>query len=183
MPYTEDSEERIELLRQRRTAQLLLTYEDVRNRYQEIAESTELDERNVVRAVECYLELRDTLRRKHGIESKIQKHKIAGLMATAIMKHPPIRLISSQVEDGLSKDNEYLAAVHGLAICAEDENAEFPDITSVIARLCDTKNFADWFRELIFDLSECSPDQSSGLIMTFRTISLTHFPHNFDSGE
>lgn len=76
----------------------------------------------VASTVEQYLRERRLLKIRDKIPDKIQRHKVAGLMTSAIVSNRPIQVPAPGSPEGVSNsfDNEYFAVIHGLAICAED---------------------------------------------------------------
>jgi len=122
--------------------------------------------------VEYYLSDRDVLKLRYNIDDKIQLHKIAGLLANAIVRIRPV-VPASTLED-FSKDsevyaNEILAIYEGLAICSEyDEDC------------CITKEswFEDWFENFVFLLHHRRYTAES-LMFIFETISRICFPNAF----
>jgi len=122
--------------------------------------------------VEYYLSDRDVLKVRYKISDKIQLHKIAGLLANAIVRIRPI-VPASDLEN-FSEDsevyaNEILAIYEGLAICSEyDEDC------------CITKEpwFSEWFDNFVFMLHNRRYTPES-LMFIFETISRICFPSAF----
>ena len=145
-----------------------------------IARDTDLNLGQMVEAVEDYLCERQLIKQKYNIKGRIAKHKVAGLMAAAIMKH---RLIDhfgvDQNSLEIGRDNAEFAFWHSLAICAEGSTPEAVD------GLVKLPNFGTWREDMLFCLRRCDVSGEC-LSMIFEVLSLTVFPDNFngaDSGD
>jgi hypothetical protein len=122
--------------------------------------------------IEYYLSDREILKARYKIEDKIQLHKIAGLLANAIVRIRPI--VPMPCINNFSKDsevyaNEILAIYVGLAICSEyDEGC------------CISKApwFGEWFDGFVFMLHNRRHTPES-LMFIFETISRIYFPNAF----
>lgn len=165
------STERQDEIRKKRIATLIGAYEFMRQRYLEIRENTHLPKSLVASTVEDYLRDREALVNRHNITGRIQRHKIAGMMAAAIMKNRPIQIIQDSEIVTVSMDNECLAALHGLAICAEGKTGE--EIRAILAM----PTFRCWFDDFIYLLHR-QPSYTEGFIAIFHTLSANHFPEN-----
>ena len=150
---------------------LLGSYTLLTQKNRSVKEGTQLNEVLVAVAVETYLTVRKALCGEHKIPGRIQRHKIAGLMAGAILKAKPIQL--NVTRDRLLFDNEMLAAYHGLAVCAENEHGRLQTLTS-------TEHFHTWLSDLIH-LFTHHPTHTESFILIFETLSLTYFPNNLSS--
>jgi hypothetical protein len=84
---------------------------------------TKLDQKKAVLVVEEYIDQWKALKERNKITGRIQRPKIAGLMAAAIMQHQPVREHYRGDFDGLDSTNSWynedLALFHGIATCAE----------------------------------------------------------------
>lgn len=166
-------------IREKRLTVLLGAFDIMKSRYREIKENTVFCPSVAATVVEDYLQMRDVIIARDKIPDKIQWHKVAGLMAAAIVKNRPIQLVPENTDSKSyrhSRDNEVLAALHGLAICAEGRSEEQIDL---ILKL---PNFHKWFGDFIHILHE-NPSNSDGFVLTFETLSLSHFPDNLDHLE
>src|SRR6266566_6772501 len=94
-PTAEQIEARRNEIRHKRIATMLGAYELMRQRYREVYEGTSINKTVVAITVEEYLQDREKLVSRHNIAGRIPRHKIAGLMAAAIVKHRPIQLLDT----------------------------------------------------------------------------------------
>lgn len=175
----EQIEARESEIRLKRTAMLLGAYEFMRQRYREVREGTHLARSFVAATVEDYLTQRRLIVGRDNITGRIQWHKVAGLMASAIAKNRPIQLVESDPDapsTRLSRDNEIFAVLHGIAICAEGRKSG--DVELVL-RL---GGFRTWFSDLVYTVHN-DPANTAAFIMAFETLSLTHFPENLHHVE
>lgn len=85
-------QKRTEEIRHKRTAQLLGTWSMMQQRFKDLNGTAFLHSHLVAETVERYLRDREELIARHNIRGRIQRHKIAGLMASAIVKTRPIQL-------------------------------------------------------------------------------------------
>lgn len=165
--------QRLDEIRKKRIATLVGSYEFMQARFREIRENTHLAKTLVASAVEDYLRDRQALCNRNNITGRIQRHKIAGMMAAAIMKNRPIQLVEESTSAGISKDNEYLSIYHGLAICAEGKTADS------IKKILSSPAIHIWFEETVYYLHR-QPSQTEGFIAIFLTLSVAYFPENLD---
>jgi hypothetical protein len=115
--------------------------------------------------------------KRDKIRGNPQWHKIAGLMASSIVLNKPIQLVPDNADSKwcrLSRDNEFLAVLHGLAICAEGKSKR--KIESVVK----LPHFRKWFDDFVYLLHK-EPSNRDGFILTFETLSLTYFSGNLDN--
>lgn len=164
-----ETEQRQNEIRMKRIATLVGAYDFMCHRYLEIRECTHLHKALVASTVEDYLRDREALRNRHNITGRIQRHKIAGMMAAAIMKNRPIQLLEDSPAASISMDNEFLAILHGLAICAEGKKEE--EIKAILA----VPTFRGWFGDFVYLLHR-QPSYTEGFIGIFHTLCATHFP-------
>ena len=172
-PTEEEIQKRIEEIRFKRTQFLLAAWEMMRKRYRELEGRAFLAQSLVVQVVESYLQDRCELVARDNISGRIQLHKIAGLMAAAIIKTKPIQLRDDVGRDArVSMDNETFAILHGLAICSEGDK-------EAMLAVFKAPMFATWYEDFIYQIRlrhDCGPWCS----MIFETLSLTYFPKNLD---
>lgn len=130
-----------------------------------------LDRVLVNQVVEKYLSDHGILKSRYKIEGKIQVHKIAGLMAAAIVRYRP--LVPNDVEQTESSlmANEKLAIMHGLSICAEFDENKLGDF------LCEPF-FKKWWETMLFLLHDRNHTPES-IMVIFQTLSYTYFPNSF----
>jgi hypothetical protein len=138
---------------------------------------TKLHDPFVAATVEQYLRDRKALKLRDKIPCKIQRYKVAGLMASAIISNRPIQVLAPSHPQGLSNsfDNEYFAVIHGLAICAEGYEDK------AIYRLFEDPHFAEWCEDFVALLRFTTP-HSDSLVHIFRTLCLGYFPANLEKG-
>jgi hypothetical protein len=170
-----ETEQRQNEIRIKRISTLVGAYDFMCQRYREIRECTHLHKSLVASTVEDYLRDREALVNRHNITGRIQRHKIAGMMAAAIVKNRPIQLLADSPASGISMDNECLAVLHGLAICAEGKKIE--EIKVILA----LPTFRGWFQDFIYLLHR-QPSHTEGFIGIFHTLSATYFPENILHG-
>lgn len=122
--------------------------------------------------VEYYFSDMDTLKKRYNIVDKIQLYKIAGLLASAIVKIKPI--VPMPTLEFFSDDkeiyaNDLLAIYVGLAICSEYD-----------IEYCITNEpwFNEWLNNFIFLLHHRRYTAES-LMFIFETISRICFPNAF----
>jgi len=164
-----------EEIRRKRREALFAVYEGMCDQYNVMAKYTRIDAHRVARTVEEYISERRALVYRDRIPSRIQRHKVAGLMASAILSNRPIRMANTNAfgRTRASMDNELFAIHHGLATCAEDCSEK------QIKSLLQTRHFSSWENDFAFILRRGSRDNDS-LIFIFKTLCLTYFPENLD---
>src|SRR5947207_15837123 len=115
--------------------------------------------------VHAYLKEREVLVNRANIAGRIQRHKIAGLMAASIVKVRPVQLhVLDTREARISRDNEALAILHGLAVCAEGQ-------IDAVLKLLSLPNFAKWYSDFVYYLVR-RRNCAEACAMIFATISL-----------
>ncbi len=165
---TEPRAARQQEIREKRLATLVGAYNFLAERFSLIRNGSHLHDGLVAQTVEHYIQDRKALCGRLNITGRIQRHKIAGLMAGAILKNKPIIPNTTRLDAGL--DNEMLAAYHGIAVCAENELAG-------LATLIQSEHYKKWEGDL-FHLFRRRPDDTDSFMMVFETLSLTYFPKN-----
>ena len=132
----------------------------------------------VTEVVEHYISDWKILKKRYHITNRIQLHKVAGLMAAAILRYRPI---TPKVQEFQSKQeafaNETFAIVHGLALCGEHTYAQIEDMP-----IFDEPWFSQWFHAFEFLLHHRNYS-TEGIIFTFETLSRTYFSENFQKFE
>lgn len=124
----------------------------------------------IAEVVEHYISDREILKCRYKINNHIQLHKVAGLVASHILKFRPIiPLVSKFKSDQEIYANEYYAIFHGLSICSEFE----PEEEKV--KLMQEEWFENWFRNFIF-LTHHRNYTSESLIFIFETLCYFKFP-------
>jgi len=134
-----------------------------------------LNATTVEKVVEDYIATRGAYVARYKIKDRIQRHKIAGLMAASILKFKPVEMNDrdhSPVYES-TQGNEILAFWHSLAICAE--GAELKSIEE----LCSRPNFEVWKGDLLC-LFEQHPGSAEAFSLIFETMSLSFFQSNLD---
>ena len=118
--------------------------------------------------IEEYADQYRVLVELYRIADRIQRHRIAGLMASAILKKRPISLIdSSLVGAAVSRDNEFLAAWHGISICSENVD---PNRLEELRR---NPHWSNWFGDLVFIMTRTNDGEALSAI--FGTVSMLFF--------
>lgn len=176
-PTEEEVQKRFEEIRRKRTETLVGAWELMQRKYKELKETAYLHPHLVAQVVENYLEDRLALVNRDNIRGRIQRHKIAGLMAACILKSRPIQLRDDTGRSArVSKDNEVFAVLHGLAICSEGQTDKMQEFFQL-------RMSGAWIGDFIYHLRR-HPDCGLWCAMVFETESVTYFPSNLDtSGE
>ncbi len=172
----EEAKVKEDKMRHKRVTTLCGAYQMMADKYKAVAEGTWLHDGLVAATVESYIRDYNALVGRYNIHGRIAKHKIAGLMAAGILKSRPVQLVNDKgAAARTSKDNEELAFLHGLAICAEGHGEQR------IKALLTLPNFHVWHEDLIY-LFHRRPDSAECFSMVFETLSLTYFPGNLATG-
>lgn len=125
--------------------------------------------------VEFYLSDLRIIKRRYNIRGRIKRHKIAGLMTSAILRFRPIHVVGGHYEnDAELYANEFFAIIHALAICGERN-----DQTLRIEILSEDW-FGAWLDSFMYLLHHRNYTSES-LIMIFETLSLLR--HNAGTEE
>ena len=160
-------------IRETRAETLYASWIKVQEHFEAYALVSNLNTVRVGKVIEDYAMSRENFVNRHKITGRIQKHKVAGLMAAAILKSKPVdvndRDHSPYYE--ATQGNEVLAFWHGLAICAE--GAESKEIEALVGHPL----FKTWQGDLM-SLFEHHPDNPECFALIFETISLPYFPDN-----
>jgi hypothetical protein len=129
----------------------------------------------VAKVVNDYVATREAFVARYKITGRIQRHKVAGLMAASILKFRPVEMNDrdhSPVYEN-TQGNELLAFWHGLGICAEGASE------AQIEKLISAPNFKTWQGDLLC-LFEQHPTSAEAFALIFETVSLVTFPDNLD---
>jgi hypothetical protein len=156
-------------IRKVRLEQFLGIWDVLIDRFPKDFEGADISLSTAARVVEHYLEDRVALTTRYRITGRIQRHKVAGLMAASIMRYRPVRKVRADfsVPDAF-RGNEHFAILHGLAICSEGQSQ------SQINKWLKNKHFEIWFKDFAFHLTRNYT--AEGLIMVFETFCLCHIP-------
>lgn len=175
-PTEEDIQKRLGEIRRKRTETLVGSWELMQRKYKELKDTAFLHPHLVAQVVENYLQERLALVNRDNIGGRIQRHKIAGLMAASILRLRPVQLRDDTGKAArVSKDNEVFAALHGLAICAEGAAGK-------VQELLNLRMSGVWLGDFIYQMRR-HPDCGTWCAMVFETLSLTYFPNNLDKIE
>jgi hypothetical protein len=166
-----DVEDRQQEIRLKRTATLFAAWELMQRQYRDLQGTAFLHPSLVAAVVETYLLDRDSLVYRHNIHGRIQRHKIAGLMAAAIVKVRPVQLTEATGKAArVSRDNETLAVLHGIGVCAEGASTDAIALTKL-------PMFGTWYSDFIYQLRR-RHDCGAWCSLVFETLSLAYFPQN-----
>jgi hypothetical protein len=126
----------------------------------------------VMDVIEHYMDDWRIIKYRYGIDDEIQLHKIAGLMAAAIVRYRPVVYMPDQVQ--LKSDlcvNERLAVIHGLSICSEYS-------PGAVTHFQSNELFKDWVHDMVHHLRKRNYTAES-LMLVFQTMSVVAFPEGF----
>lgn len=154
---------------------LLVAFEIIKKEHPAKFDGCHLDEEIAREVVENYLDDRNAYknRRRMAPESKIMRHKIAGLMAASVCKHKPIQREKGYKGDGQQvRHNEIFAMWTGLAICAEEFAAARSEI---ILAMTGSEEFRAWEREFV-TLLHRRPDSAEAFVVIFHTLCMKFMP-------
>jgi hypothetical protein len=123
--------------------------------------------------VEYYLGDLESIKRRYKIQnSRVQLHKIAGMMAGAILRFRPIVPIVDKIESEYELvANELFAVIHGIAICGEY------NLTDGRLDIVNEEWFDPWLKDFVY-LLHYRHYTSEALIFTFETLTWLRFPNN-----
>ena len=122
--------------------------------------------------IEQYMADRDVLRKRYKISGRIQLHKIAGLMAAAILRFRPAVPMTDDLNLPVELyANELLAVYHGVAICAELTARD------QYVGLIESPWFGRWLNEFIY-LLHFRNYTAESLVFIFYTLTVLNFPEN-----
>lgn len=136
----------------------------------------------VRQAVEFYLDDYVILRQRYRVDKthRLQRPKVAGLMAAALLRFRPIIPYEGYQGDVFENEddvyiNEIFALFHGIDICSEaDEGA--------IKTLAKEPWVNDWMGDMAYNWHYRNYT-TEGIITVFSSICRTYFPNCFASGE
>ena len=172
-PTPDEVQARLDEIRFKRTHTLVATWDLMQERYRDLKGTAFLHNHLVAEVVENYLLDRESLVHRHTIRGRIQRHKIAGLMAAAIVKTRPVQLYDDMGKGArLSRDNETLAVLHCIAICGEGYKEKALELVKL-------PQFATWYSDFIYQLRR-RHDCGAWCSLVFETLSFTYFPTNLD---
>jgi hypothetical protein len=147
-------------------------------RYRAVRDYTHFCPSMVSATIEDYITMRRIIVGRDNIAGRIQWPKVAGLMASAIVKNRPVQLVPEDTDSKayrLSRDNEVFAVIHGLAICAEGSGE------AKIEGVVKAPLFGKWFQGLVYLLHD-HPSQWEGFVQCFEALCIQHFPDVLDHG-
>lgn len=120
--------------------------------------------------IEHYLIDQRVLKQRYKIKERIQPPKIAGLMASLILRYRPILpLFEEFTNDKEAYVNEFLAVFHGLAICGE-----FDSYTS-IKEIVTADWFSKWLNDFLYLLHHRNHTPEA-LAFIYETFAIFKFP-------
>ncbi len=112
------------------------------------------------------------LKKRYNIDNLIQPHKIAGLMASSILRFRPIVPVAKLKEYENENEmyaNELLSILHGLAVCGEFSSMEH------LETIMKENWFNHWFNHFLYLLHHRHHTPES-LCFIFATLSYFKFP-------
>lgn len=160
-------------IRRTRSETLHAVWYKIVDEFEPLALVPKLNENVVAKVVEDYIAARAGFVARYKIKDRIQRPKVAGLMAASILKFKPVEMNDrdhSPVYEA-TQANELLALWHGLGICAEGVSQKEID------RFISTEHFETWRGDLLC-LFEQQPSAAEAFVMLFETLSLNFFPDN-----
>ena len=127
--------------------------------------------------VEYYLGDLESIKRRYKIQnSRIQLHKIAGMMAGAILRFRPIIPIAETIESDYEVvANELFAVLHGIAVCGEY------NLRDGRLDIVEEEWFDPWLKDFVY-LLHYRHYTSEALIFVFETLTWLRFPDNMAVG-
>jgi len=129
-----------------------------------------------LKAIRFYVQNLDALKDIYVIEDKVEASKIAGLMASAILRFRPLVPIKGQDECEEIEDNdcnELLAVCHGLYICA----AAYLNGIQLMKDFMAKESFDKWLKQFMYLILEREYSAES-LIVIFETLCVTVFSND-----
>ncbi len=173
-----DEKDYLDDIREKRVRTLIGTWKSLVQTGRFSGERLKLSVPLLNETVEYYIGDLKSLKRRYGIESsKIQLHKIAGMMAGAIMRFRPIIPQFDKIESEYELvANELLAVFHGVAICGEY------NLTDGRLEIVDEEWFDPWLKDFLY-LLHYRHYTSEALIFTFETLTYLRFPKNVHTHE
>jgi len=129
------------------------------------------------KVVRHYIHDLNILKERYKIGDRAQVPKVAGLMATAVLKYRPlVPADGKHTVPQYIKANEALAIYHGLCVCAN--YGKIGDTNHQL--LCATMSkpiFVEWLKRFMYLLQERNYT-SEALIMVFETLCMGAFPES-----
>jgi len=128
------------------------------------------------KVIRHYMQDLNILKSRYKISKRAQMPKIAGLVASAVLKYRPIVPLDGKRTDvKYIRANEALAIYHGLGVCANYDLGGGNDNNQALASLMSKPIFVEWLRRFMYLLQERNYTSES-LIMVFETLCMGAFP-------
>jgi hypothetical protein len=171
----QNKEEEIKNRKRIRMESLCRTWINIANRL-DVADKRlfELNLSIAIKVVTHYSDDLEILKERYGIDELAEAPKVAGLMASAILKYRPIVpkvCLQECIED--THINEILAIYHGICICASYNEIGIGN--APMARLMLSPYFLKWYGRMLYLVKERNYT-SEALIAIFETLCLAAFP-------
>jgi len=134
----------------------------------------ELNPSLCVKAVNHYYSDLLHLKQRYDISGLAEAPKVAGLMASAILRYRPVvpkNCLQWNVDE--VEINEVLAVYHGICICASYNERGMGNVPMI--KLMAMPYFMKWFRRIIYLVKERNYT-SEALIAIYETLCLAAFP-------
>jgi len=123
--------------------------------------------------IEHYIDDLTVLKVRYNIPGEAQLHKVAGLVAAAILRYRPIIPIADKLENQHEVyANEFFAILHGLITCGEYS-------LEVCEKIAKEAWFDKWIDDFIHLMHRRNHTPES-LAFIFETLSIFIFPTNFN---
>jgi len=163
-------------IRSKRTATLNGVWQSIQQEQKFGLVHTRLDDIRLAKTVEEYLLKMKAIKARDKIQGKIQRHKVAGLMTSAIIHNQPLRAFRPDDFEGLDTwdpwGNQVLAIYHGVSLCADAA----PEKSVLV--FSENPQLSKWVQEFIA-LLRCGSPCDDSLIHIFGTLCFGFFPENF----
>jgi len=138
-----------------------------------------LSKEQVGRAVDFYISEYQIYKLKYRVKGTFQLHRVAGLLAAALVRHRPIQLKSPDFKsesDSEARLNELFALHVSLSICAEYYVSQEHNVADILT--ANVNLFNKWKRRMLF-LLDSGDFTSESLVLVFETFCMNYFPDNF----